>query len=111
LGVAYRREGESNNWKALTGIGSVYRGIDPKGVNSYLAPFREDEKTPGVHYAMVNVLVEFNPEHERAVLSSDTDIHLMIINKANAMAEELFKRHHPDAVVSHEEREVASFPR
>lgn len=107
--VGYRREDESNRWKAQTGIEKVYRGIDPKGAVSYSTAFWEGEKPSDVHYAHVNVLVEFDPEHETSALSVGSELHHMLINQANAMADELFKSHHPEAVISHQEREAASF--
>ncbi|MGC8643718.1 MAG: hypothetical protein ACP5XB_27985 [Isosphaeraceae bacterium] len=107
--VACRREDNSNRWKARTVIEKVYGGIDPKGAVSYTTAFWEGEKPSDAHHAHVNVLVEFDREHETSALSSGSELHCMLIDQANALADELFKRHHPEAVVAHEEREVASF--
>lgn len=101
LTISYVRNGETNQWRARTKVEEICRGINVKGAVGYSTALWEGEKQEDVKHASVAVLLEVDPKNEDSITRGDTQLLRILIKQANTMADEMFKRHHPDAVVVH----------
>lgn len=100
--VAYRRNGDPNHWTAAIQRGEFYRGMKAKGAVSYTTAGYAEETPADQGFAMVGVLVNLDPRLNRPDLLDQPDWKRMTADQARKAADEMFKSHHPDAVIEHD---------
>ena len=112
----YARKDETNEWKAKTKKEEVIRGAEAKGAVGYstaywgLRLFPEGRETlADVRRAVVLVLLEIDAKFEKSDIEDDPDLIRALTKQANLMADQLFKKHHPDAVILRDEDEGGRF--
>ncbi|MGO9597934.1 MAG: hypothetical protein ACLP7Q_08055 [Isosphaeraceae bacterium] len=110
--IDYAKKGETNEWKAKTKRGEeVIRGAEAKGAVGYLTAYSGGETLADVRHAVVLVLLEIDAKFERSDIEDDPDLMRALMKQANLMADELFKKHHPDAVIMRDEDEGGRYSR
>ena len=103
--IDYARKGETNEWKAKTKKDEVIRGAEAKGAVGYSTAYWGRETLADVRHAVVLVLLEIDAKFEKSDIEDDPDLIRALTKQANLMADELFKKHHPDAVIVRDEDE------
>ncbi len=103
--IDYARKGETNEWKAKTKTDEVIRGGEAKGAVGYSTAYWGRETLADVRHAVVLVLLEIDAKFEKSDIEDDPDLIRALTKLANLMADELFKKHHPDAVIVRDEDE------
>ena len=101
--IDYARKGETNEWKAKTKTDEVIRGAEAKGAVGYSTAYWGRETLADVRHAVVLVLLEIDAKFEKSDIEDDPDLIRALTKQANLMADELFKKHHPDAVIVRDE--------
>ena len=97
--IDYTRKGETNECKAKTKKDEVIRGAEAKGAVGYSTAYWGREILADVRHAVVLVLLEIDAKFEKSDIEDDPDLIRALTKQANLMADELFKKHHPDAVI------------
>jgi hypothetical protein len=103
--VAYSRFGDTNHWLARTERGELLRGTQAKGAVGYLtARWRSDQE--GIErFATVPVLLEVGPQFDDRRSLDDPNVRRVMSRRAATVADEMFRSHHPDAEIEHDEDE------
>ncbi len=101
LTISYVRDGETNQWRARTKVEEICRGINAEGAVGYSTALWEGEEQASIKHASVAVLLEIDPKNEASITHGDAELLRMLIKQANTMADDMLKRHHPDAIVFH----------
>ncbi len=109
--VTYIRNGKTTHWTATVKRGRLYRDIKVKGAVSYSTASWEGEDEADQRFANVSVLVEIDSRLDRPEYLDSPELRRMTAEQARAMADELFKFHHPDAVVEQDVDEEESVER
>jgi hypothetical protein len=99
--VQYSRQGKTNAWKARTKRVATYRGMKAKGAVGYSTARWEGEKPEDEDFAIVSVLLEVDPGFDEANPFLTPDVWQVMTEQARALADEMFKQRHPDAVIEH----------
>jgi hypothetical protein len=106
VNVRYRRKALSNSWTATTKRGELYRGMKAKGAVTYTTAHWEGERADDPTSATVGVLLEIDPRFDDKEAWDDPGVWQILESQARAVADEMFKARHPDAViVDHEPAE------
>jgi hypothetical protein len=100
--VTYVRDGKTNCWVATVKRRRLYRDIRVKGAVSYSTASWEGENEADQKFASVSVLVEIDPRFDRPEYLESLELRQLTAEQARTMADELFKSHHPDAVIEHD---------
>jgi hypothetical protein len=106
--VTYRRNGTTNNWTATVQRGQWHRDLRAKGAISYSTARWEGETEADQRFANVSVLVEIDPRFDHPSILDSPDLKRMTADQARRMADEMFRSHHPDAVIEHDREEEES---
>jgi hypothetical protein len=103
--VAYARFGDTNHWLARTERGELLQGTQARGAMGYLtARWRCDQE--GIErFATVPVLLEVGPQFDDRRSLDDPNIRREMRRQAATVADEMFRSHHPDAEIEHDEDE------
>lgn len=101
--VSYRREEGTNVWKATTRMDNLLGGVKAQGAVGYSTAYYEGESLADVKHAHVMVLIEVDPQFDESHLSSFPELRRALLTQAANMADEMFRTHHPDAVIEHAE--------
>lgn len=101
--VSYFRQDNTNEWQAKTTREEIIRGAQTKGAVGYSTAHWEGETSVNVKHATVLVLLEIDPKFERSDIEHDPELLSTLTKQANLTADQMFRRHHPDAVIVHSE--------
>jgi hypothetical protein len=101
--VTYVRKDNTNEWNAKTTRGEVIKGTGAKGAVGYSTAHWEGETRADVKHATVLVLLELDPRIARLNIQDDPELLRTLTKQAHLMAAQMFKQHHPDAVILHDE--------
>ncbi len=101
--VNYLRKGNTNEWRAKTTREEVIRGSQVKGAVGYSTAHWEGETSANVNRATVLVLVEIDPKFEKSEIEHDPKLLSTLTKQANLTADQMFRQHHPDAVIVRDE--------
>ncbi|MGO9471503.1 MAG: hypothetical protein ACLQVF_46030 [Isosphaeraceae bacterium] len=101
--VNYLRKGDTNEWRAKTTREEVIRSARTKGAVGYSTAHWEGEKSDNVNHATVLVLVEIDPKFEKSNIEHDSELLCSLTKQANLTADQMFRQHHPDAVILRDE--------
>ena len=85
--------------------GQLYRNTKAKGAVSYSTASWEAENEADQRLANIGVWVEIDPRFDRPEYLDSPELRQMTAEQARTMADELFKFHHPDAVIEHDRDE------
>jgi hypothetical protein len=111
--VTYQGNGNPNNWTATTQRGRLLRDLRAKGAVSYSTARWGGETEADQRFANVSVLVEIDPRFDDPAVLDLPDRKRMTADQARRMADEMFRSHHPDAVIEQDrdEEEDGNSPR
>jgi len=101
--VNYLRIGNTNEWRAKTTREEVISGAQTKGAVGYSTAHWEGETSGNVKHATVLVLVEIDPNFEKSDIEHDHELFFALTKQANLTADQMFRQHHPDAVILRDE--------
>ncbi len=101
--VSYRREDESNVWRATTQMDDLLSGVKAKGAVGYSTAHYEGESLAAVKHAHVMVFIAVDPQFDKSHIESFPELRRALYKQAAVMADEMFKTQHPDAVIEHAE--------
>lgn len=99
--VRYHREGSGNKWRAETKRESLYRGMKARGAVAYSTAHREGDSAEDAKFAIVLVLSEIDPRLDDPHAFVHPELWRLLENQARQVADEMFKQHHPDAIIEH----------
>jgi hypothetical protein len=104
--VAYSRFGDTNHWLARTERGELLRGTQARGAMGYLtARWRRDQE--GIErFATVPVLLEIGPQFDDRRSLDDPNVRREMSRQAATVADEMFRSHHPDAEIEHDDEDL-----
>jgi hypothetical protein len=100
--VSYVRHENPDEWRATVRINEFYRGISAMGAISYSQPFGLSPEAEGPKVALVYVMVEVGSGIDEATIFNHPVMRLKLANQAITLADEEFKRRHPNARIVHE---------
>jgi hypothetical protein len=106
--ITYVRQGETSNWLATTHAKEFYRGLKPEGAVSYSTGSWLSERPGDQNFAHVYVLVEVDPLLDEQTIKAHPPLLITFADQARALADEMFKRKHPEAVIEHEPLQLAA---
>jgi hypothetical protein len=99
--VSYRREDGTNVWKATTQMDELLSGVKAQGAVGYSTAHYEGESLADVKHAHVMVFIAVDPRFDKSHLESFPELRRALFKQAAMMADEMFRTHHPDAVIEH----------
>src|SRR5262249_36141277 len=99
--VRYHREDRSNNWRATTRRGRMLRDVTARGAVAYTSARWEGQTADDENFATVSVLLELDPRCDDRDLIVHPNTWVALGDQANEMADEMFRLHHPEAVIEH----------
>jgi hypothetical protein len=105
--VSCRRKGNTNNWVATTKRGRVLKDLQVKGAVAFSTARWGEESEADPSCALVSVLVELDPRFDDPAFLDHPDLKRITADQARRMADEMFRSHHPDAVIEPEIGEEA----
>ncbi len=100
--VSYVRQGETNTWLATTQRKEFYRGLKSAGAVSYSTGLWLNDKPGDEKFAHIYVLVEVDPLLDEQTIITHPSLLITFADQARLLADEMFNRKHPDAVIEHE---------
>ena len=99
--VSYTRQGDTNNWQARTKQGDLFRDTKATGAVAYSTARWEGEPEGAEKQATVAVLLEVGPQFDDPKILEDPNVQRVTRREAATIADEMFKHHHPGAVIEH----------
>ena len=99
--VTYTRHDEANRWKAHAERGRLFRGTQASGTVSYSAARWGSEPAGTERLASVSVLLEVGPRFDDRRSLDDPNVRQVMTQQALLVGDEMFRSHHPDAVIEH----------
>jgi hypothetical protein len=96
------RDDQTGRWSASTKKAEYYRSLRPKGAVSYSTAQWLGAKGGEEKFAHVYVLVEVDPLLDERTIATNPVILQTLVEQAQAMADEMFKAKHPDAMIEHQ---------
>lgn len=105
--VKYYREGQSNRWRSTVRRGELLRGVRASGAVAYTSARWGAEAAEVENFALVSVLLELDPRFVEESIIGSPDVRQVLDDQAAQAADEMFKSHHPDAEIRHENGNVA----
>ncbi len=103
--ITYTRPKNSNEWTATTKRGKLFKGIRAKGAVGYTTAMREGETWGDENQGIVTVFLECDQtmcDGRSRVFPSAWQ---GMTETARRLADQMFKRRHPDAVIEHDDDE------
>lgn len=99
--VRYVRQGRTNQWRATAEPGKLLRDVKAKGAVAYATARRGDETLDDENFALVSVLLELDPRCDDRALTTSPGVWQVLSHQAGQAADEMFRSHHPDALIEH----------
>jgi hypothetical protein len=106
--VAYSRLGDTNHWLARTERGDLVRGTQAGGAVGYLTAHWRGDHEGNERFATVPVLLDVGPQFDDRRSLDDPNVRRMMRSQAATVADEMFRSHHPDAEIEHDEEEQSA---
>jgi hypothetical protein len=106
--VAYSRFGDTNHWLARTERGELLRGTQAKGAVGYLTARWRSDQAGIERFATVPVLLDVGPQFDDRRSLDDPNVRRVMRSQAATVADEMFRSHHPDAEIEHDEEEQSA---
>jgi hypothetical protein len=99
--VRYVRKGQTNEWEATAERGKMMKNVRAKGAVAYTSAHWQGQSPSDENFAVVSVLLELDPRCDDRDLIVSPGVWEMFDHQAGLAADEMFKQHHPEAVVKH----------
>ena len=99
--VRYVRQGQTNHWRATAKRGEMLRNVKVKGPVAYTSVGREGQMRDDERFALVSVFLDMDPRCDDRDLIVSPGVWEVLGLQAGLAADEMFKQHHPDAVIEH----------
>jgi hypothetical protein len=99
--IRYHRLGHTNDWRARTNVGEVYRGVKSKGAVGYSTGFWQGESQEELKSASVSVLLEVDARYGEPGLVVPPEVEHDMVELARSLADEMFLSRHPRAKITH----------
>ena len=96
--VRYVRQGQTNQWRATAERGKMLKDVKAKGGQKgrWEGQTADDER-----FALVSVFLELDPRCDDRDLFVSPGVWQVLGHQAGLAADEMFRAHHPDALIEH----------
>jgi hypothetical protein len=108
--ITYIRQGPANHWRASTKARAGLEQVAFTGPVSYSAARWEGQPEGEEQFATVTVLVECDPKLRDPSRVPDPLVIKRMTEEAGKLADQMFRSHHPNAVIEHDDEIDLIFP-
>jgi hypothetical protein len=108
--ITYIRQGPANHWRASTKARTGLEQVAFTGPVSYSTARWEGQPEGDEQFATVTVVVECDPKLREQSRVSDPLVVKRMTEDAGELADQMFRSHHPNAVIEHDDEFDLIFP-
>jgi hypothetical protein len=108
--ITYIRQGPANHWRASTKARTELEPVGFTGPVSYSTARWEGQPEGDEQFATVTVVVECDPKLRESSRVPDQLVVKRMTEEAGKLADQMFRSHHPNAVIEHDDEIDLIFP-
>jgi hypothetical protein len=99
--VHYVRQGQTNQWRATAERRNMIKNVRDKGAVAYTSAHWQGQNPGDENFALVSVLLELDPRCNDRDLIVNPGVWQLFGHQAVLAADEMFRTHHPEAIIEH----------
>jgi len=99
--ACYYKKGQSNEWRSTIRREEMLRDVRAKGAVGYTTARWEGQTAADENFATVGVFLQLDPRFDDDLIVGP-GVWQVLTEQAWRMADEMFKNHHPEAVIEHD---------